>query len=153
VKQLSAVVATEITQKLKSLPQVAAGYGAEFVHHASFFSDAPVLIAVLHKKPVSFSASLLEGVGHPDLVSGEPLSAAMAVQNLLLAAHTLGLGTCVMTAPLLVADPIRVALNPPPGHDLNCLVALGYADENPVAPRRKSVEQITEFREDGQSSK
>ena len=107
VKKLSELVKTEITQKLKSLPQVAAGYSAEFAHHATFFSDAPVLIAVLHKKPLSFSAGLLKGVDHPDLVSGEPLSVAMAVQNLLLAAHTLGLGTCVMTAPLLAVDVLR----------------------------------------------
>lgn len=153
VKKLAEVVRTEVTQKLKSLPRVAAGYSVEFAHFATFFSGAPVVIAVLHKKPVSFSAGLLKGVEHPDLVSGEPLSAAMAVQNLLLAAHTLGLGTCVMTAPLLVSDTLRAELNPPPGHELSCMVALGYADENPVTPRRKSVEQISEFREDGERSK
>ncbi len=149
VNRLAEVVRVGITERLKSLPEVAAGYSSEFVQYATFFSGAPVLIAVFHKKPVSFSARLLAGVEHPELVSGEPLSTAMAVQNLLLAAHALGLGTCVMTAPLLAADVLRLELNPPPGHELNCLVAMGYADDKPTAPRRKSVEQITEFSEDG----
>ena len=147
INQLAEVVRTELAHKLKSLPQVASGYSVEFAHYATFFSSAPVLIVVLHKKPVSFSAGLLKGLDHPDLVSGEPLSAAMAVQNLLLAAHTLGLGTCVLTAPLIVSDVLRGELKPPPGHELSCLVALGYADEKTVPPRRKSVEQIAEFRD------
>jgi len=149
IARLAEVVRTELSQKLKSLPQVASGYIGEFADYATFFSEAPVLMAVSHKKPVSFSAGLLKGVDHPDLVSGEPLSTAMAVQNLLLAAHALGLGSCVMTAPLIVCNLTLHELKPPPGHELTCLVALGYPDEKPLQPRRKNVEQIAEFREDG----
>ncbi len=145
--RLAEEIRAELSQKLKSLPEVASGYTGELANYATFFADAPVLIAVVHKRPVSFSAALLEGVAHPDLVSGEPLSAAMAVQNLLLAAHALGLGTCVMTAPLILGDLMHRELNLPPGHELTCLVALGYADERPSTPRRKSVEQISEVRD------
>jgi nitroreductase len=146
---LAEAVKAELSKKLKSLPEVASGYAGELAHYATFFSGAPVLIAVLHKRPVSFSAGLLNGVAHPDLVSGEPLSAAMAVQNLLLAAHTIGLGSCIMTAPLIVQDLVLCELKPPSGYEMTCFVALGYGDEKPVQPRRKSIEQITEFREDG----
>ncbi|SPE59141.1 putative Nitroreductase family protein [Verrucomicrobia bacterium] len=145
---LAEAIRTELSQKLKSLPPVVSGYTSEFADYATFFSGAPVVIVVLHRRPVSFSAALLRDAAHPDLVSGEPLSAGMAVQNLLLAAHAVGLGSCVMTAPLIVGGLIVRELEPPPGYELTCLVALGYADERPPGPRRKSIEQIAEFRED-----
>ncbi len=148
IARLAESIRAELSQKLTTLPKVASGYTGEFGSYATFFAGAPVLIAVLHKRPVSFSAALLQGVDHPDLVSGEPLSAAMAVQNLLLAAHALGLGSCVMTAPLIVCDLILRELKPPPGHELTCLVVLGFADEQPAEPRRKSIEQIAEFKDD-----
>jgi nitroreductase len=128
------------------LPSVVSGYIGDFARYATFFANAPALLAALHKRPVSFSSAFLEGVTHPDLVSGEPLSAAMAVQNLLLAAHTLGLGTCVLTAPMIVREIVARELNPSPGYELTCLVALGYPAEQPAVPRRKSIEQIAEFR-------
>jgi nitroreductase len=88
----------------------------------------------------------LAGLKNPDLISGEPLSAAMAVQNLLLVAQSLGLGTCVLTGPLLAHGVLAGALKLPAGHDLTCLVALGHPAESPAPPRRKSIEQIAEFR-------
>jgi nitroreductase len=129
------------------LPEGAAAYIRELMHYATFFSNAPVLLLVLHKQPVSVSAPLLAELKHPELVSGEPLSVAMAVQNLLLAAQALGLGACVLTGPLLAQDVLDGHLDLPAGHDLTCFVAIGYAAESPPPPRRKSIEQIVEFRD------
>ena len=151
--QLAEKVDAGLSLKLRALPPVASGYAGEFTQYATFFSKAPVVIVVLHKRPVGLLSDLLKQVAHPDLVSGEPLSAAMAVQNLLLAVHTLGLGACMLTAPLIAQEAILGDLNPPAGYEVACLVALGYPDETPPQPRRKSVEQITEFREDGDRSK
>jgi nitroreductase len=95
---------------------------SEFIYYATFFSNAPVLLVVSHKQPVSVSVPLLAGLKNPELVSGETLSVAMAVQNLLLAALTLGLGTCVLTGPLLVQDALSKVLGLPACHDLTCLV-------------------------------
>ena len=125
---------------------MAAAYAGEFKHYATFFAQAPVLIIVLHKQPVSVSAPLLAGLKNPGLASGEPLSAAMAVQNLLLAAQALGLGACVLTGPLLVPDALVGALALPAGYELTCLVAAGHPAESPPSPRRKNIEQIADFR-------
>ena len=146
ITQLAETIRQGLSEKLKSLPEAAAAYAGKFTHYATFFSNAPVLLVVLHKQPVSVSAPLLAGLKNPDLVSGEPLSVAMAVQNLLLAAQALGLGTCVLTGPLLVRDALAGALDLPACHDLTCLVALGHPAESPVPPRRKTIEQIVEFR-------
>jgi len=146
IASLADLVRQELTGKMKSLPEAAAAYASEFKHYATFFAQAPALIVVSHKLPVSVSAPLLAGLKHPELVSGEPLSAAMAVQNLLLAAQALGLGTCVLTGPLLVPDALTGALALPAGHELTCLVAVGHPAESPPPPRRKTIEQIAEFR-------
>jgi len=131
--------------RLMALPAVASAYAREFARYATSFAGAPVLLVACHQRPVSVSGALLDGLRHPTLVSGEPLSVAMAAQNLLLAAHSLGLGACVLTAPLLVEDALAPLLGVPAGFDVTCLVALGYPDESPAAPRRKSLELIAEF--------
>jgi len=149
IGKLAEAVGAELSGKLETLPAVARGYAIEFAAYATFFAKAPILAVVLHKRPVNFSSALLKDVSQPELVSGEPLSSAMAVQNLLLAAHALGLGACVLTAPLVVRETVVRELNLPGEYEVTCLVALGYPDETASPPRRKSVEQITEFRNDG----
>ena len=149
IAQLAERVGARLSEKLKALPAVASSYADDLALYATFFSQAPVLIVALHKRPISLSKSLLKGTSQPELVSGEPLSVAMAVQNLLLAAHALGLGACVLTAPLIVPEVIPGELPLPAGYEVTCLVALGYPGETPPPPRRKSIEQITEFRKDG----
>jgi len=145
IRLLAKAIGRSLAIKLKSLPVAASAYAGDLAHYATLFHLAPVLMVVLHKRPVSVAAVLLEEVPHPTLVSGEPLSAAMAVQNLLLAAAALELGACVMTAPLLVPEAIAETLPLPAGHELTCLVALGYPAETPEAPRRKNLAQIREY--------
>ena len=147
---LADTISGSLAEKLKLLPAVAAAYIDGFVHDATFFAQAPVLIVALHKRPASVSAALLKGMDNPALVSGEPLSVAMSVQNLVMAAHALGLGTCVLTGPLLARDLVAGALKLPAGHDITCLVALGHPAEIPPPPRRKSLEQIVEFSSDAE---
>ncbi len=145
IAALADCVRQKLTEKLNQLPAIAAGYAEEMVHYATFFAQAPVLIAALHKEPIRASASVLEGTKNPSLISGEPLSVAMAVENILLAATTLGLGSCVLTGPLLVDQAVADELKVGAGLELNCLLALGYPAETPEPPRRKGLEQIVEF--------
>ena len=147
IQRLAEHVRQGVVERLRVLPFTASAYADDLVQHGTVFSQAPVLIVALHKQPISVAASVLEGLPNPALVSGEPLSVAMAVQNLLLAAHALGLGACVLTAPLLAHDKLSTALPLPTGFDLTCFIALGYPDESPAAPRRKSLELIAEFRD------
>ena len=145
MQALAQNVTRAISARLKSLPPIAAGYAGELGEHAIAFAQASVVVIVLHKPPIKLSAALLEGVPNPALVSGEPLSTAMAVQNMLLAAHALGIGGCVLTAPLLVPEAIAATVVLPPGLELTCLLALGYPAEAPAAPRRKDLEQLVQF--------
>jgi coenzyme F420-0:L-glutamate ligase/coenzyme F420-1:gamma-L-glutamate ligase len=56
-------------------------------------------------------------------------SAAMAGQNLLLAAHHAGLGACWMCAPLFCPDVIRATLHLPDDWEAQALMTLGYPAE------------------------
>lgn len=151
IGRLADAVDRGLRRRLSALPPVAAGYAGELLEHATGFRSAPVLIAVAHKCPARFAQSLLAGLPHPDWVSGEPLSAAMAVQNLLLVAHALGLGACVCTAPLIAAEDLAGAVVLPPGFEPTCLIAVGHPAERPEPPRRKSIDQIVEYRHPAES--
>jgi coenzyme F420-0:L-glutamate ligase / coenzyme F420-1:gamma-L-glutamate ligase len=152
IRGLAERVGQSLAMRLQSLPPVASVYASELAGHATVFGNAPLLIVALHKHSVRLSAAVLEGVSSPALVSGEPLSVAMAVQNLLLAAQALKLGACVLTAPLIAQDVVAAALDLSAGFDVTCFVAVGYPAEVPVPPRRKSLEQIGEFRHDPPAS-
>ena len=70
----------------------------------------------------------------------------MAVQNMLLAAHSLAMGACVHTAALLAGEVWRNLSDRPAGFVPTCLVAVGYADEQPATPRKKTLDHIIETR-------
>jgi coenzyme F420-0:L-glutamate ligase/coenzyme F420-1:gamma-L-glutamate ligase len=115
------------------------------LHHCGAFDQAPVVILVMHKKPPAVGKALLNHATG-EHACGEVISAAMASQNLLLAAHAMGLGACIMTAPLLAGDVWSTLNDLPVGHEPTCLITLGYPAETPEAPRRKKPEHILEYR-------
>ncbi|MCC6615897.1 MAG: nitroreductase family protein [Anaerolineae bacterium] len=69
-------------------------------------------------------------------------STAMAGQNLLLAAHTLGLGACWMCAPLFVPDVVRGALALPDDWQPQGVITLGFPAETKDKPRHPLGESV-----------
>lgn len=63
-------------------------------------------------------------------------SVAMAVQNLLLAAHAEGLGACWMCAPLFCPDVVKATLDLPEDWQPQALITLGYPAEPPKEKSR-----------------
>lgn len=72
-------------------------------------------------------------------------STAMAGQNLLLAAHDLGLGACWMCAPLFAPDVVRDALDLPDDWQPQALLTLGYPAEVKTKTRHP-LEKMTLWR-------
>jgi nitroreductase len=63
-------------------------------------------------------------------------STAMAMQNILLAAHAEGMGACVMCAPLFCGPAVVAALQLPDGWEPQSLVTLGPpANDGKERPR------------------
>lgn len=69
-------------------------------------------------------------------------SAAMAAQNLLLAAHAEGLGACWICAPLFCQDTVREVLELPTDYDPQGVITLGYPAEQKTKDRRPLNESV-----------
>ena len=88
--------------------------------------NAPVVILVF-----LFKKEFAEGMS-------PTMSVAIAMQNLMLMAHDMGLATCLVTAPVEtgVADAVRAEFAPDRGALLGA-ITLGYPDQTPKAPPRR----------------
>lgn len=121
------------------------------------FEVAPVVIVPLWR-PVGLlreilgeSVSQAEHEAHERL-SGENglVSAALAMGQLILAAHERGLGSVVLTGPLLARESLREIFKVAPSWRILALVPLGYPAEEPAATSRKPISMVTRwFTEDG----
>jgi F420 biosynthesis protein FbiB-like protein len=69
-------------------------------------------------------------------------SLGAAIQNVLLAAHSRGLGACWFCAPAFCKAEVRKALRLPDEFEPQALITLGYAAEKPEAPQRKPLREI-----------
>ncbi len=96
-------------------------------------TGAPVVIVV--------SLSMKDMDSYPDTVrqvaerTMAVQSVAMAVQNLLLAAHARGLGACWMCAPLFVPETVRQVLELESDWEPQALITLGYPAETKTKTR------------------
>jgi nitroreductase len=94
---------------------------------------APVVIAVAVDKPTLPKALEIENVA----------AAAAAIQNLLLAAHSLGLGAIWRTGPSATDLAIKAFLGFMPDQHVLGFVYVGYPETPPLPPQRPSFEDRT----------
>jgi len=103
---------------------------------SSFLANAPVIIVVCAKLDV-WDVSY---------------DSAMATQNMQLMAHALGLGSCVVVAPVSdMRDDIKTMklLKIPHGYKVITPLAIGYPDERPNPRPRLPLEEIIFYEEFG----
>ena len=84
--------------------------------------------------------------GSPSTSKGshwESFDAGIATQTFCLAAHEEGLGTVIMG----IYDEAKVieVAKIPEGQKVSAMVAIGYADETPIIPKRKSADELLSF--------
>jgi len=115
----------------------------KYAKNFDWFSHAPALIVISAKRPEAFLSNLL-GEAAED-VAGTEISAAMAAQNLMLAAHSFGIGSCCVTGPLAAQEALKDLLGLGKRRKIVCLVVLGYPAEQPEPPLRKPVEKIAKY--------
>jgi F420 biosynthesis protein FbiB-like protein len=66
-------------------------------------------------------------------------SLAAALENILLAAHAKGLGTCWFCAPSICKETVRKTLKIPDEVEPEALITMGYPAEEPSAPPRRQL--------------
>lgn len=114
----------------------------------TLFENAPVTIVVLTEPYTSDPEKILkeQGFNQEEILLRRPLpglqGVSAAIQNLILAAHALGYGTCWMTGPVIAAHEIIKMLNINPPKYPVALIPIGIPDESPAERPRKGIEEI-----------
>ncbi len=111
-------------------------------HNQSIIDGASALIATL----IVDKRSGFERDGSYSTIREDNWQAfdnGIATQTLCLAAHEKGLGTVIMG--LYDIDKAQEILQVPEGQLLMALVAVGYPADEPMAPKRKAVEDVLTF--------
>ena len=129
-----------VTGELKN--KLAAECTSAYPKNGEIITQAPMLIVVTYikgrsgfERDGSFSTAK-EG-------SWQMFDAGVAAQTFCLAAYEQGIGSVIMG----IFDEAKAAslLNIPEEREIVALIPIGYPDEEPVAPRRKPVEDLLSF--------
>lgn len=112
-----------LEERFSKYPQVI----AETKRFLAKLGEAPVCVLVFQKEQT-----------YPNKATVIQQSIAAAIENMLLAAWSLGVGSCWLTAPLEagLGQGIRERFAPGKG-ELSALITLGYPEKVPPAPKRK----------------
>ncbi len=116
------------------------------------FEHAPLVVVPIYK-PLTLLSNLTSSdlpaearaaVEQLELDSGL-IGTSLALGQLLLLAHELGLGASGMTGPLLARPELKALLQVPVSSDIAALVPLGFPDEVPTPTERKAASLVTRW--------
>ena len=118
----------------------------------SIFVEAPVVLALIIR-PLRLMSQMFEGTDGAEARqqartiedSSAQLGAGAAVQNLLLAAHAMGLGATVMTGPLIAEDDLRELIGFPASWRLAALIPLGIPAIVPSVPAKPTIPSLARW--------
>ncbi|MBQ2870750.1 nitroreductase family protein [bacterium] len=120
-----------------------------FKSYSTFFVNAPIVIAIVETKRVSYITEMMKKLNfdneklkymRPD---SSLLSIGGAIENMSLAAHNLGYGTCWMVAPIIATEEFSKLLNLDNDSHVVSLLPLGipYRDDY-QSPPKKTLEEV-----------
>lgn len=145
--QLVSLVKTKKERIISSLDgaekEIVNNYGDYFTR----FNKAPVVIFLFRKANRTLTRicqSKVDEIILKDIDTMEEssslLNVGMVLQNMMLYAHDLGLGSSCLTGPLIAKESIEKFLKIPTVWSLSALLAVGYSKEIPKNPGRKNIE-------------
>lgn len=152
IAELAAAVRASTSLVSRHIPEASQPAFQRYGDYFTRFEHAPLVIVPIYKP-----LTLLSNLTSDDLPSKERaaivqlehdsglIGCSLALGNLLLVAHELGLGASGMTGPLLARPELRRLLEVPPAWDIVALVPLGFPDEVPVPTERKPAQLVTRW--------
>ncbi len=167
-RETIARMARAVYDQFQALSKEALGQGEKRIaafcrflrSYGGFFADAPVVIVActkpyenpVLKMPMSTVIEKTKELGDvgvdvkPIVVDTVQKSVAMAIQNMLLKAHSLGYGTCVMDSPIAIEGTVREMLDIEDDLDLVMVVPMGVPESPDVeAPERLPVAEVIRY--------
>ena len=111
-----------------------------------WIENAPVIIVVISE---NITIEKLYGKRGKELYAKQ--NCAAAIENMLLTAHSLGLGACWVGA--FEDEAVRRVLSVPEQVSVEAVIPIGYSIEKPPEPMHYSLENITFFEEYGNKIK
>jgi len=116
-----------------------------YYRFSEFMFDAPLLFAV---GTTSTFVSLSERLYRAGMMEqghrkhrDVDIAVGLALKGYLLKGEELGLGSCILTAPLIFIEKPEEIL-PLKGIEVKCFVTTGYPDEDPDYTKRKDIAEI-----------
>ena len=135
--QITRYIAVEDAQVKEQIASQTVGQ-----HNAEIINNAPMLIVVAaiqkrsgYERDGSFTTSKKD--------RWQNFDSGVATQTLCLAAHEKGLGTVIMG--IFEDDKVKELVKLPENQEVMALVAIGYPEEEPQAPKRKTVEELLTY--------
>lgn len=126
--------------------------GGYLRNYATTFCNAPIVINVLYREYGQVIASLMEreNIVYPEnqeeAANPAMQSVSAAIQNLQIAAQSLGLATCWMTAPLFAKSQLHELLEVEEPWELAAVVPIGYPlKEHRTVPHRIRFERVVRW--------
>ncbi|MBQ6806897.1 MAG: nitroreductase family protein [Lachnospiraceae bacterium] len=123
--------------------KIAAEGTSMFPNNGKIMQNAPMLIAVTviknrcgYERDGSFTT--------PRKDTWQMYDAGVASQTFCLAAYEKGIGSVIMG--IFDQEKIEALLELPEDRELVALIPIGYPDEEPVAPKRKPVDDLLSFK-------
>ncbi len=110
-----------------------------FEHNRGIINNAPCLIVLSTVN----GRSGYERDGSPTTSKGshwQSFDAGIAAEAFCLAAHAEGLSTVIMG--IFDEDKVAKLISLPEGRSVSALIAIGYADETPEPPKRKTSQEL-----------
>ncbi|MEN6437799.1 MAG: nitroreductase family protein [Syntrophobacter sp.] len=115
-----------------------------YYRYSEFLFNAPVIIAAGTLQTETFTGKLMEAGVLAEDARGETdrdITVGLALKGLLLKSEALGLGTCILTAPLAFLPEVEKTLGL---NDIRikCFVTMGFPDETPAPIDKKGPSEI-----------
>ncbi len=148
-RELMRDMATQVARKLEEIPanesKAAKNVKSQVEWFATFFQDAPALIAVamepyesvLEKGVVMDHDEINRQRNYPDFQS-----AGACIQNILLAAVDMNYGACWLSAPMMAKAALSKMLGLEDKYLLVAFVAVGIPDKIPARKQSRDIDEM-----------
>ncbi len=118
-------------------------------NYSTFFVNAPVVIAIVETSKVSYIKEIYKKKKYTEeqikevWADSSLLSMGAAIENMSLAAHSLGYGSCWMCAPLAAAKKFKSILDLDEDQRVVSLLTLGTPlNDSYVSPTKKTLDEV-----------